>query len=257
MIHQQQHYDQPNYILLEHSPTAVQPGAFVQSPEYMSIQDLVTNNHLIKPNFSPPPPLKCSQSPPTPVDVALVEDLRFCFSLRKGSEPNDEPNPSHRHNHKMAAKQANLIVNSQRPLAENMSPTGSSGSSETSSSQDTNVNHSSSSTTSSSELFHPNNIEERRRLIKTSNNQTTSLATTSVTNGIPNKGLVCLTDGSSTSYKFYNANNVNHNPSSSSNVNSNSRTKMASSSAVKKHVSKQMIDQPTYDNGKFIENGDK
>lgn len=113
MLHQQQqpqHYEQSNYIFFEHSPinnthktatgaigtasasSVIQPGPFAQSPEYMSVQDLITNHHHQINACVSPNPIQCFQSqnnhhhsPPTH-DVALVEDLRFCFSLRKGAE---------------------------------------------------------------------------------------------------------------------------------------------------------------------------
>ena len=101
---QQAQYEHANYIVIEQSSPSTQQGAlvssssssapFAQSPEYMSVQDLmITNHHLIKSRISPPP-LQCYQqqqqnSPPVPLDVALVEDLRFCFSLRNGLASNE------------------------------------------------------------------------------------------------------------------------------------------------------------------------
>lgn len=140
--HHQQIYEQSNYIHLEHSPmsnennnnnnntttmnrsvtgnvammastSSIQPGPFAQSPEYMSVQDLITShNHQIRACVSPTPQA-CFQSmqavehhsPPTPYDVALVEDLRFCFSLRKGSEDSSVERRHHRGDNHQQQKQ--------------------------------------------------------------------------------------------------------------------------------------------------------
>lgn len=88
-------------------PAATTTAAYAQSPEYMSIQDLMSAPPMHVVGGQVKRAMPCFQElpqsvPPTPLDVALVEDLRFCFSLRKTANTQDNslgsdknrPNPN-------------------------------------------------------------------------------------------------------------------------------------------------------------------